>query len=75
MGDNCCSSVCTKCKAGKYIVFGAILFIATWWAKSQGNVYFIWYVLAGLVILKGVMKLAMPHCPHCAPETSMKKKK
>ena len=61
----CHDGYCAKCHGGKWVVFGVVLFAVTWYAKSQGDVYFIWYALAVLVALKGLMKLAMPTCSHC----------
>ncbi|MBI2546463.1 hypothetical protein HYV81_04750 [Candidatus Woesearchaeota archaeon] len=73
MGD-CCGGVCVKCRGGKWLVFGVVLLIVTWWAKSRGDVYLIWYALGVLVALKGLMKLAMPNCPHCAVDMPKKKR-
>lgn len=74
MESNCCCGICTKCYAGKLVIIGAVLFIATWYAKAQRDVYFIWYALAVLVILKGLLMLVKPNCPHCE-EMPMKKGK
>ena len=72
----CHDGVCSKCWGAKFIVFGVVLFGATWYAKSTNNVYLIWYVLAVLLVLKGLMKLAMPMgCGHCAAMPAKKGKK
>lgn len=68
MDSTCHDGVCSKCWAGKFIIFGLVLFASTWYAKATSNVYFIWYVLALLLVLKGIMKLTMPSCGHCKGE-------
>ncbi len=65
----CHDGVCSKCWGGKYIVIGAVVFVTAWkWPM------YIWHVLGVLLVLKGVMKLAMPNgCGHCAAEMPVKK--
>ena len=74
MGD-CMDGVCGKCRAAKAIVLGVVLFIATWWAQSKGNIWLIWYTIAVVLVLKGLAKLAMPSCGHCSADMPMKRKK
>ena len=71
MGCECSGGVCGKCMAGKFIVIGVIvLAVALYWPM------YIWHVLGVLLVLKGVMKLAMPMgCGHCAAEMPKKGKK
>ena len=69
MTEDCCCGACTKCHAGKHIVVGAIvLATAVYWPDK------IWHVLGGLLILKGVLKFAMPNCSHCQPMAKKGKK-
>ncbi len=71
MGSGCnCEGMCAKCMAGKLIVMGAIVVAtAVYWPM------YIWHVLGGLLILKGVMKMAMPGgCGHCGTEAKKGKK-
>ena len=70
MGCECSGGVCGKCMAGKFIVVGAVVFAtAVYWPM------YIWHVLGILLVLKGVLKLAMPMgCGHCAPEMKKSKK-
>ena len=76
MGESCCDGVCSKCWSLKYIIVGVVLFAATWYAKSKSDVYLIWYALAALVVLKGILKLAMPGgCGHCNTVMPAKKAK
>lgn len=75
MDPTCHDGMCAKCHGGKWVVFGLVLFVATWYAKSQANVYLIWYVLALLLVLKGLLKLAKPCCPHCEAVPMKKGKK
>jgi len=74
MQADCKCGVCGKCRATKLLIGGIVLFIATWYAKSTGNVYLIWYTLAALLVLKALMKFAIPNCPHCSVEMPKKKK-
>ena len=67
MEATCYDGVCYRCRASKVILFGIVLFVATWYAQQQNNVYLIWYVLAVVLFIKGLVKLATPNCPHCAP--------
>ena len=61
MGDGCCGEVCGKCMASKYIVAGVVVLgTAMYWPD------YIWQVLGALLVVKGVVKLAMPKgCGHC----------
>ena len=70
MDSTCCGGVCGRCWAAKYIVVGVVVVLtAQYWAK------YIWHVLGALLILKGILKLAMPNgCGHCAPEMKKGKK-
>ena len=69
MGDDCCCGACAKCHAAKYVVVGAVvLATAVYWPDK------IWHVLGGLLILKGVLKMAMPNCGHCQPMAKKGKK-
>ena len=64
----CCDGVCGKCWATKYIVVGLILVANQLWLKWD-----IWVVIGALLVLKGIIKLAMPGgCGHCK-EMPMKK--
>ena len=70
MDSTCHDGYCGKCHAAKWIVFGIILIANQLYLKWD-----IWVVLGVLVVLKGIMKLAMPACSHCMPSTGMKKGK
>lgn len=71
MDTMCHDGVCAKCWGAKFIVIGAVVLLTA--IKWPG---YIWHVLGILLILKGVMKLAMPMgCSHCQPEAGMKKGK
>lgn len=68
MDPTCHDGVCGKCWGAKFIVAGAVVLgTAIYWPDK------IWHVLGALLILKGVMKLAMPMCGHCQPEKKSKK--
>ena len=70
MGDDCCCGMCTKCHAAKYIVVGLILLANQYWLKWD-----IWVVIGVLLVLKGVLKMVKPNCPHCEPMPAKKGKK
>ena len=71
MGETCCDGVCSKCWSTKYIVVGAVVLLtAIYWPG------YIWHVLGALLVLKGVVKMAMPQgCGHCASMPAKKGKK
>ena len=66
----CHDGVCSKCWAGKYMVLGLILIANQIWFQWD-----IVVVIGVLLVLKGIMKLAMPTCGHCKPQAEMKKSK
>ena len=70
MDPTCHDGVCGKCWGAKYLVVGIVLIANQWWFKWD-----IWVVIGVLLILKGVLKLAMPMCSHCQPSMSTKKGK
>jgi len=70
MDPTCHDGVCGKCWGAKFIVIGAVVLLtAMYWPD------YIWHVLGVLLILKGIMKLAMPMCSHCQPSEMKKGKK
>ena len=70
MDSTCCDGYCGKCHAAKFIVVGIVLILVKWYTQWD-----IWVVLGVLLVLKGIMKLAMPTCSHCKPSMAMKKGK
>lgn len=68
MDATCHDGYCGKCHGAKWIVLGIILILVRWYYP----LWDIWVVLGVLILLKGIMKLAMPSCSHCRP--SMMKK-
>jgi len=68
MGPMCHDGYCAKCHGAKWVVFGLILIVNQLYLKFD-----IWVVLGVLIVLKGIMKLAMPSCSHCQPSMTMKK--
>ncbi|MBI2653532.1 hypothetical protein HYX02_01850 [Candidatus Woesearchaeota archaeon] len=67
----CHDGVCGKCWAAKFIVVGLVLIANQYWFGWD-----IWVVIGVLLVLKGVLKLAMPGgCGHCKPSEMKKGKK
>ncbi|MEK6827930.1 MAG: hypothetical protein AABX78_01130 [Nanoarchaeota archaeon] len=68
MDPMCHDGYCAKCHGAKWVVFGLILIVNQLYLRWD-----IWVVLGVLIVLKGIMKLAMPACSHCQPSMAMKK--
>lgn len=69
MDQTCHDGACAKCWGAKYIIMGIIVLVtAMYWLDK------IWHVLGVLLILKGVVKLAKPTCPHCEEPAKKGKK-
>ena len=71
MDPTCHDGVCGKCWGAKWIVVGLVLVLVRWFYP----LWDIWLGIGVLVLLKGVMKLAMPMCGHCQPSPMQKGKK
>lgn len=69
MDATCYGGYCAKCYAGKWIVLGIILIVNQLYLNWD-----IWVVIGVLAILKGLMKLAKPTCPHCEAPAAKKGK-
>ena len=70
MDPMCHDGYCAKCHGAKWVVFGLILIVNQLYLRWD-----IWVVLGVLIVLKGIMKLAMPACSHCQPSEIKKGKK
>ena len=67
----CHDGVCGRCMGGKLIVVGAIVIANQLWLNWSW-----WLVIGGLLVIKGLLKVAMPGgCGHCAAEMPKKGKK
>ena len=70
----CCNGLCHKCWAAKWIVLGVLVLAWNWYLTG----YFYakdWPTFIGvLAIVKGVLKLAKPTCPHCEAKPATKKR-
>jgi len=69
MGDICCGGTCPRCWAGKLIVIGVVLILARIYTNWD-----IWIVVGTIILLKGLLMLVMPTCPHCEEKSPRKKK-
>ena len=70
MGSECCEGgMCSRCAAGKWIVFGLLLIINKLYIMWDP-----WMFVGGLLILKGLLKMIKPSCGHCGT-MEMKKSK
>lgn len=70
MDQACHDGICAKCAAGKWIVFGLILIINQIYLGWNE-----WTLIGGLFVLKGLLKMAKPMCPHCEQMPMKKGKK
>ena len=63
-----------KCWSGKLIILGVLVLIWNWYLT--GNFFAKnWPTFIGIVIvIKGILKLAMPCCPNCEAKPAAKKK-
>ena len=68
-----CGEICGKCRGGKKIVLGLLVLLNIYvWPKWTGNIDNWLGFFAVLLIIAGVIKFAMPTCPHCKAEMSAK---
>ena len=61
MGGSCpCGGMCSRCKGWVRFLAGLVLVANGYWNFAD------WWMLVGiLVALGGLMRILMPHCPHC----------
>ena len=58
---NCMWGMCSKCSAWKMLIVGIIFLVNVYWPFVSN-----WWTLVGaLLVIGGIVKLAMPCCPHC----------
>lgn len=71
----CEGGMCHKCHAGKWVILGIL--VLAWNFYLTGNFYAKdWPTFIGiLAIIKGIVKLVKPTCPHCEEKPAEKKKK
>tara|TARA_Y100000310_G_C20499464_1_gene723217 strand:- start:720 stop:914 length:195 start_codon:yes stop_codon:yes gene_type:complete len=62
--------VCSKCKSIKLLVIGIIILVTAMYYST-----YIWHVIGGIFILKGILFLAKPAGCDCGPTTTKGKKK
>lgn len=59
-GAQCLMGVCPRCHAGMMLMVGIVILINAYWPFAN------WWVLVGwLLVIKGLMKMVVPCCPHC----------
>ena len=68
----CAGGVCHQCMAVKLVVIGLVVLANEYYGAPFINWF---YLLGALLVVKGLLTLVMPHCPHCPPESSGKKKR
>ena len=74
-GGECIDGVCGKCRGMVKVIFGALVLLNIYvWPKWTANLNQWLAFFAVLVIVKGVLSLVMPGCPHCKTEMPAMKK-
>ncbi len=67
---HCMFGKCNKCWAGMCFVLGILILIKEFWLAAIN-----WATFIGIIfVLKGILGLIKPNCPHCE-EMPMEKKK
>lgn len=79
MCGGCCDGMCGKCRAGKFVIGGALIlanaFLGPWKVTANSDSLTNWVAFfAALIIVKGVVNFVMPTCPHCKAEAAPAKK-
>ena len=61
MECGCSDVVCARCHGGKKLVLGVLVLLWVWkWSMLDWR-----WVVGGLLVLMGVLKMVMPMCGHC----------
>ena len=61
-GTVCYHGACMRCHSAKLIIIGLLILAnQLWMFLSWGS------FIGALLVLGGLVKLAMPYCPHCKP--------
>ncbi len=60
MGAMCHHGQCYKCHSVKAIVVGLLVLANQIWGFLSWGSF-----IGGLLVIAGILKLAMPTCPHC----------
>ncbi len=72
MGDIVCQGgYCNKCKGGMWLVAGILILVKYYWLAWMDW----WVFVAALLILKGLMKMAMPMCSCCKEQMAKEKRR
>ncbi len=59
-GMCCTGGGCYKCMSGKWVLVGVLVLLNTRYPVVSWSVF-----IGVLLVLKGLLKVVMPHCPHC----------
>ena len=59
--EECCNGgKCHRCWGGIALVVGILILLNAIYGKFSWAVF-----IGGLIAIKGIVMLVMPHCPHC----------
>ena len=60
LSKTCMGGSCSRCHSGKLLILGLLILVNVYWLN------FDWFkFIGGLLVIGGILKLAMPWCPHC----------
>ena len=60
MHDCCVGGSCHRCWGMMALIVGALILLNVYYIRFDWAVF-----IGGLFVLKGLVKLVWPHCPHC----------
>ena len=69
MENYCEGGVCYKCRSSKILIIGVLVLINAYYAKYDWALFVGW-----LLVVKGILHMMWPACPHCKMDTPKKRR-